>query len=111
MTACSEWAKRWFAKAESDLLCVRLVLDARQGAYDTACFHCQQCVEKYLKGFLAIHGVEIPRTHHLETLLQLLASIEPSFSQLAILCDVLTGYAVESRYPDDMYEYQWEDAA
>lgn len=39
-----------------------------EGPYDTACFHAQQAVEKYLKGVLAWRGLEIPRTHVLEEL-------------------------------------------
>ena len=45
-------ARRWFQKAENDLLNVQNNLKAEHYASDTVCFHCQQAVEKYLKGFL-----------------------------------------------------------
>ena len=52
-------ARGWFLKADSDLADARPTV-ASEGPYDTACFHAQQAVEKYLKGFLASRGVEIP---------------------------------------------------
>jgi HEPN domain-containing protein len=30
---------------------------------DTVCFHAQQCVEKYLKAFLVLEGIDFPKTH------------------------------------------------
>lgn len=44
-------ARLLLRKAESDLADVRRTL-ASQGPYDTALFHCQQAVEKYLKALL-----------------------------------------------------------
>jgi HEPN domain-containing protein len=43
----------WVAKAESDLKTAALSVAAgRDSPTDTACFHCQQAVEKYLKALL-----------------------------------------------------------
>lgn len=39
-------ARRWFQKAENDLLNVQNNLQAEQYASDTVCFHCQQAAEK-----------------------------------------------------------------
>ena len=30
---------------------------------DTVCFHAQQCVEKYLKAFLVLEGIDFPKAH------------------------------------------------
>lgn len=32
------------------------------------CYHCQQSAEKYLKGFLVLHGMSPPKTHDLNQL-------------------------------------------
>lgn len=48
----SALARGWFRKADSDLADARRTT-ASEGPYDTACFHAQQAVEKYLKGVLA----------------------------------------------------------
>lgn len=55
-------ARRWFQKAENDLLNVQNNLQAERYASDTVCFHCQQTVEKYLKGFLAWHQAPFVKT-------------------------------------------------
>ena len=61
-------------------------------------FHAQQCVEKCLKGVLAIREIEFPRTHELATLHGLLKTngVEVPFEVTTF--DLLTPYAVSSRY-------------
>ena len=70
--------------------------------YAIICFHCQQAVEKYLKWFLVLHDIEPPRIHDLEELEKLCEAIEPQFSGIYEKCSVLSGYAVQSRYPNEM---------
>ena len=65
----------------------------------TICFHCQQYVEKMLKGFLTLHGVEAPWTHNLRRLIQLAAPHLPELAELADASDQLTPHAAETRYP------------
>jgi HEPN domain-containing protein len=48
----------WVKKAENDYDTVLLLLRSRKrGRFDTICFHCQQCIEKYLKGRLVEAGL------------------------------------------------------
>ena len=64
--------RRWVEKAEHDLRNAEYVLGlAEDCPTDTVCFHCQQCVEKYLKALLIHHGIDFPRTHDLVVLLNL----------------------------------------
>lgn len=96
----------WMAKADSDLLVVRRMLEG-SGPYDTACFHAQQAIEKMLKGFLLFHGLPIPRTHDLEELQHSCLAIQ-SLPELARLDLVQTSdYAVMARYDFDF----WPDRA
>jgi HEPN domain-containing protein len=44
-------------KASHDLIAARAILSASD-AFDTACFHAQQAVEKSLKAVLALHEIE-----------------------------------------------------
>ena len=74
-------AQGWFRKADSDLADARRSV-ASEGPYDTACFHAQQAVEKYLKGYLAWREQAIPRTHDLEELQRLCAAQEPMPEQI-----------------------------
>src|SRR5262245_14197315 len=52
-------ARGWLLKAESDLLSAKRILEGN-GPHDTACFHAQQAIEKYLKACLALSEMEIP---------------------------------------------------
>lgn len=101
----SALAQGWFRKADSDLADARRTA-ASEGPYDTACFHAQQAVEKYLKGVLAWRGLEIPRTHDLEELQRLCAQHElwPEIATFD-LTD-LTSYAVELRYDAEFWPPQ-----
>ncbi|MSU80013.1 MAG: HEPN domain-containing protein [Gemmataceae bacterium] len=45
-------AREWIIKADNDLKNAAHTLKlGEEGPTDTVCFHCQQCVEKYLKAF------------------------------------------------------------
>jgi HEPN domain-containing protein len=63
------------------------------------CFHCQQCLEKYLKGRLVEAGLAFPKTHDLFVLINLCIGLEPAWQQFAKALDAITGYAVDFRYP------------
>src|SRR5213594_1202783 len=95
----TELARGWFLKAESDLVAARQVIEG-SGPYDTACFHAQQAVEKFLKGFLAFSGKPIPRTHNLEDLELLCAEVQPNLlpSDVGMELVEMTAYGVELRY-------------
>jgi HEPN domain-containing protein len=42
--------RAWVAKAEEDFEMARLALRRKKPLTDPACFHAQQCAEKYLRG-------------------------------------------------------------
>lgn len=90
----------WVAKAEGDLTTARRELTAAESPnYDAACFHAQQCAEKYLKGILVEAGRSFPKTHDLSALLDLVLPLAPRLSELRNLLDRLTDLGVEVRYP------------
>lgn len=43
----------WLNKAEIDLLSTQRLLEIEPMILDSACFHCQQAVEKSLKAYLS----------------------------------------------------------
>ena len=53
----------WFAKAADDLELARRALGPDRPVPDLACYHAQQCAEKYLKGYLVAHGVPFRFVH------------------------------------------------
>ncbi len=92
----------WVQKAEGDFATVQRELRARRAPnYDAACFHAQQCAEKYLKARLQEAEIAFGRTHNLSLLLDLLLPIEPSWETLRPHLRTLTTFAVEFRYPGE----------
>lgn len=90
----------WVTKAEGDFATALRELRARKVPnYDAACFHAQQCAEKYMKARLQEEGIAFPKTHDLERLLDLLLPIEPTWDTMRADLILLTQDAVEVRYP------------
>lgn len=105
-----EVLRQWVRKAEHDLEAARRIMAVDEGCpYDTACFHCQQAAEKYLKALLTLLGIQAPRTHDLDKL----AALLPAASRLSLsLTDLvaMNPYAVDLRYADDWREPLRDDA-
>jgi HEPN domain-containing protein len=101
MKGKADLVRGWLRKAESDIVAMDASLGA--GAYDAACFHAQQAVEKLFKAFLIHAGLPLIHTHNLERLLDECASGDPAFRSLAEKVAPLTPYAVEARYDDDFW--------
>jgi HEPN domain-containing protein len=58
----------WIDKAEGDIVTAQMSYRPRKSPnYDAACFHAQQCVEKYLKARLEEAGLNVPKTQPLRT--------------------------------------------
>jgi HEPN domain-containing protein len=101
----------WLRKGNSDLSAARLILSA-DGPYDTACYHAQQAVEKYLKALLAFASdAPIPRTHNLEDLCSLCLEALPSWDPPGADVVALTPFAVESRYDFEFWPEKGEAEA
>jgi HEPN domain-containing protein len=93
--------REWTKKAENDLVAAAQLLKSRRRCpTDAACFHAQQCVEKYLKALLVSRGVEFPKTHDVGQLLARLPE-GPTLSLTVADQQRLTGYATVTRYPGD----------
>jgi HEPN domain-containing protein len=90
----------WVNKAEGDFRTAQREISAPDRPnYDAACFHAQQCVEKYLKARLVEADKTFPKVHDLTALLRLVLPLEPSWAFLEKGMDQLTSMAVEVRYP------------
>lgn len=90
----------WAQKAEDDHRAARMLFRARKHPnYDGACFHAQQCVEKYMKAVLCEERRNIDRIHDLSKLLNQLVTINPFWNALRGAAEPLSNYAVRFRYP------------
>ena len=85
------------ALAENDYQAALILARAENPQADAAGFHLQQAVEKALKAWLALKGIDYPKTHDLNPLLGLLEDqgemIDPFWSLLE-----LNPFAVQFRY-------------
>ena len=92
--------REWVRCGEEDFdVATALMRRRTKTAANSIGFHCQQCVEKYLKAKLEEAGLVAPRTHDLVALLQLLLPIEPMWASFAPALRGLNDYAVRFRYP------------
>ena len=90
----------WVAKAEMDYEgAVSLNRKRKHPLPDLVCFHCQQCLEKYLKGFLHESKISFPKTHSLIDLLNLAVAKVPSLNSLQPDLLFVDNFAVKFRYP------------
>jgi len=91
--------RAWAERAEEDSVLARAALKRKQALTSGACFHAQQCAEKYIKALLISKGLEFPKTHDL-LLLNNLCSTNGIFLEIDPKhLNTLTDYAVRTRYP------------
>jgi len=96
----NEVAQEWVTKADNDFYSADLLLHSGDLPFtDTACFHCQQSAEKYLKGFLTQHLIRFERTHVLTDLVALCLPVDQDFKNISGELSSREGYAVAIRYP------------
>ncbi len=95
--------EEWIYKAEEDLeSALHLVKKDKKPVPDSVCFHCQQCIEKYLKAFLVLHNIEPPEIHDLQRLKAICIKVDKSFEEISEGLDILNAYAVNFRYPGEV---------
>jgi HEPN domain-containing protein len=91
----------WVDKADADCQGAVALQRLRQAPLpDLVCYHCQQCIEKYLKAYLIAHGETPPRTHDLEQLLKLCTVYDSTLLSQQPLAQALNPFGVLVRYRD-----------
>ena len=88
----------WFERGRRDIATAQLLYDER-GYTDSIAYHIQQAIEKYLKGYLVLHGKKPPKIHELDTLLNRIGTFDDSFIDFLDLCEKASRYYIEHRYP------------
>jgi len=106
--ALKTYIEAWLLKAEHDLLSAQRLLEIEPMILDNACFHCQQAIEKCLKGFLHYHSKDVIKTHDIDFLLGECSAIDPIFNTIDSLN--INDYAVHARYPDTSLMPEIEEA-
>jgi HEPN domain-containing protein len=79
---------------------------------ESRCFHLQQAAERSLKAVLVRAGIDVPKTHNLRILLDMLPA-DVEVTEDVQQATRLSKYAVETRYPESglpVSEEEYRDA-
>lgn len=105
--------KEWMDFAEMDFLTAKHLYEHMYPKpLEIICYHCQQCIEKLLKGVLISKDVTLRKTHDLGLLAEMLQDYTDVDEKYLEMCDDLTPYGVKIRYPQELFieEYHVEKA-
>lgn len=104
MDAKRSLVRKWLVKARRDFLSAKRLARGTDPYLDTAVYHCQQCVEKAVKGWLVYHDRSFEKTHDLRLLVTLASEIEPKFTEWFDVAEQVSPYATSYRYPGEALE-------
>jgi len=93
--------RTWAERAEEDFALAQLSLRRKRPFTVSACFHSQQCAEKYMKALLLSKETDFPKTHDLLMLNNLCSSAGLFLEINPKHLNALTDYAVRTRYPGE----------
>ena len=80
-------------KADGDLIAAKNVLAHPDSYPETIAFHLQQAMEKLLKALLVHSGLDVPRTHDLNYLIDILIERYPKIEKFYDLSEKLVPHA------------------
>jgi len=90
----------WLEKAERDLKSAKVLKDNACGN-DVVAFHCQQAIEKSLKGLLLKTTGDMIEGHSLIYLCKQASNLQIEFKSKLKDCAFVNQYYIETRYPAD----------
>lgn len=93
--------KDWYMKAQTDLQSAK-ILFKHDGDYAIVAFHCQQSIEKALKGFILKQTDEIKEGHSLVYLCKRAGILDEAFKKHLKECAFVNQFYIETRYPGDI---------
>ena len=96
--------KEWVEFARMDFLTAKHLHEyMHPKPLEIICYHCQQAIEKLLKGVLISKGVTIKKTHDLGLLAEMLQEYTEVDEKYLEMCADLTPYGVKIRYPQELF--------
>ena len=98
----------WLQRARSNLLL------AQKGQHkgvmlEDLCFNAQQAAEKALKAVCLHVGQDFPKIHSISRLMEILEMSGVSIPEVVKDADILTQYAVQTRYPGPIEEITMDE--
>ena len=102
-------ANEWLQRAKSNMARAKAGRVSPEILYEDLCYDAQQAVEKAFKSICIIHEIVFPKTHDIAYLIELLEKGGVEVPENLQNSKILTGYAVETRYPGDYEPVDEED--
>ena len=96
----------WIDHAEDDFDAAGKLLRGKKPSVYGACFHTQQCAEKYMKAMLVVKGKRFPMIHDLVTVNNLLEQAGINMNVPENDLALLSSYAVRARYAGERPEVE-----
>ncbi|MDR0935391.1 MAG: HEPN domain-containing protein [Oscillospiraceae bacterium] len=109
----TEIVEQWLIKVDDDIFtAVHMFEDVYPKKLEICCFHCQQAVEKILKGYLIYNGIEPPKIHDLLKLCLMCIEKDAAFNVYLNDCKRITLYVTRTCYPEGtgVTEYETKTA-
>lgn len=91
----------WLFHAYQDLLAAKVLIKDKR-LYDAAVFHCQQAMEKSLKGYMLYKTRRLFDGHNVTWLCKQAALADDGFKKWISPSTCLNRYYIETRYPADI---------
>lgn len=89
----------WLSRAKGNLTLAEKGGRLKGVLFEDLCFNAQQAAEKALKAVCLWKGIDFPKTHSLVHLVDILEATGLEIPQGVRDADILTQYAVQTRYP------------
>lgn len=103
----------WLLRAKANLTLAEKGGRLKGVMYEDLCFNAQQAAEKALKAVCLVYGLDFPKTHSLVHLMDILETGKVEIPDTVRDADILTQYAVQSRYPsiiEDITKTEYREA-
>lgn len=94
----------WLSRARGNLTLAEKGGRLKGILFEDLCFNAQQAAEKALKAVCIAQGLNFPKTHSLVHLMDILEKSGVVLPDNVREADILTQYAVQSRYPSVIEE-------
>jgi HEPN domain-containing protein len=105
-----EEVRAWLLKASHDLEAAVYLSGLEDPLLDIVVYHCQQAMEKAVKGFLTLKASPFAKTHSLLPLVEQAAELDDGFEALLDHAEILSPFAWRFRYPGEVLDPDAEEA-
>lgn len=91
----------WYKKAKTDLRGAQILFEA-EADNSLVAFHCQQAIEKMLKGYILKNTKDLVDGHSLIYLIRRSSRFDESMRRFTKDCAFVNQFYIETRYPADI---------